>query len=284
MKQSPPIFAFAAWGLWASLAWAQPPEGVQPLAPAAATPDALVAKAVEALDAHRSILARMRIKFDLLERQALGTGRYLQGPSDTNLVRFELKLQMGEATTSLQQACDGTSLWTLRDVFGKTTLTRVDVKQVLAAKKPKNPTSLSALGLGGLPQLLRGLDKAFRFTAQTPAHLGEVAVIAVRGEWEPAYLAHLAPDQKAVMEAGRPIDVKKLPPHLPDQVILYLGQDDLFPYRVEYRRTISSTTSKTMLDIVMYEVRFNPPLERQEFAFQPGATPAVDETAKYLKQ
>jgi len=61
-------------------------------------------------------------------------------------------------------------------------------------------------------------------------------VWVVDGQWRPERLATVVPEQRGTIEAGRTIELKKLPAHLPEHVLLYVGQTDLIPYRIEYLR------------------------------------------------
>jgi hypothetical protein len=78
---------------------------------------------------------------------------------------------------------------------------------------------------------------------------------------------------------------------MPDRVIVYVGCDDYFPYRIEYwrqegARTDASPTSGGRLLVVMelYEVRTDGPVDPRHFAFQVGEVQPVDKTGEYLER
>ena len=50
----------------------------------------------------------------------------------------------------------------------------------------------------------------------------------------------MVPDQKKLVDQNRPLDPSLFGPQQPDRISLYLGQDDLFPYRMECSRSSSS--------------------------------------------
>jgi hypothetical protein len=87
--------------------------------------------------------------------------------------------------------------------------------------------------------------------------------------------------------------LKLLPSQLPEQVWIYVGQDDLFPYRIEYRRRSGSQvrggaggTSDVppMVTVEFYEVRLNSPISQHEFDYQPGSADILDSTPSFLKE
>jgi hypothetical protein len=144
-------------------------------------------------------------------------------------------------------------------------------------------------GLGGLPRLLRGLDAAFDFTAAEAGTWGRQkrAVWRLEGTWKRDRLAWMLPAQKAAMEAGKAPDLSKLPEHLPDRVVLYLGQDDMFPYRVEYHRRKADededTPARPLVVMELYDVALNVPISRSHFTYSPGNAEFTDQTEAYIK-
>ncbi len=285
MTYKPPILATIWLGIVAAIATADPVGSNA--APAALSPaDLLVRQAADRLDQYSSISAKVRYSAEVFERRIVGAGTYLQGPSASHLLRFELKLQVGDQVTSLQQIADGGSLWTLRQVDDAPTLSRVDIAKVLEAVPAGALGQGGAgqgghvLGLGGLPRLVRGLSGSFRFNSVQQAQLAGVTVYVTRGSWERAALARLLPDQQAAIQAGQAVDLGKLPRQVPDEVILFLGRDDLFPYRIEYRRK----GAKPLLIMELFELKLNTPLDRRWFDYQPGDTPVVDQTPQAIQE
>ena len=74
-------------------------------------------------------------------------------------------------------------------------------------------------------------------------------------------------------------------------MVLTLGHDDLFPYRMEYLREAPSadraderTIAGTMATLEFFEVRLGGPIPPQRFVFQPGNRTVVNGTEAYLKQ
>ena len=114
----------------------------------------------------------------------------------------------------------------------------------------------------------------------------------VFGTWRPEALAAISPELAKQATEGKPLDLKKLPPQMPEEVLLYLGQDDLFPYRIEYRRrpmkqgkgaSDVSREAMPILTVELYEVRLNSPIDPRQFAYQPGSLEVLDTTDHVLK-
>ena len=266
----------------------------------------LLARSIESLAQYNSLAAKIRQRVELFDQQLVGTGSYFQGPVDSYLLRWELKLRVADQVSSLQQVCDGRTLWIQRQLTDKSTLERVDIKRLRAAQQNGNPSAAQpesagtsgapaaapTLGSGGLSRLLRHMERSFRFTSIQPVQLGKTPMHALQGEWHPDHLIRWLPNQRAAIEAGKPADTSKLLEHLPDHVVVFLGRDDLFPYRIEYRRKSPSLVGKalgktdefrTLLVMEFFDVQFNPALEKSLFTFEPGDTKYVDKTQEYLK-
>jgi hypothetical protein len=254
----------------------------------------LLRQAIDALDRHRSVRAKVRHRVDLFEQQLVGAGTYLQGSRSSLALRLELKIQLSDRVTSLQQICDGRYLWIDRHLKESPNLTRVDVARVLKAHEAAGTglegTPLgSPLAVGGLPGLLQGLDRSFQFTSVFDWQLNGLPVYGVRGQWEPNRLNQLLPNQQEAIEAGRSADLSKLPMQLPDHVVVFLGRDDLFPYRIEYRRQAGSArgrrqgSSRPLLVLELFEVQFNVPIDPALFAYEPGDRSFTDQTDQYIR-
>jgi hypothetical protein len=261
--------------------------------------ESLMRQSVDALDRFNSIAAKLRYQVDIFDQPVLiGTGMYYQGSSASHRLRLELKLQVGDRVTSLQQVADGNYLWIQNFVNASPTLGRVDIQQFVAAQQAALTTAAGAVppsslpGLGGLPRLMRSLDRSFRFTDCMQTKLAGTPVYALRGSWKPTALALMLPEQQLAIEAGQKADFSKVAASVPEHVIVFIGQKDLFPYRIEYRRSQTSWLSrlkgdampaKVLLKLELFEVRLNVPLEPMLFVYQPGDALVVDQTAEYLK-
>jgi len=255
--------------------------------------------ALNLVDRSRSVSARIHHEVYLFDKRLIGSGNYWQQRDGSDLLsRLELKIQLGDRTSSLLQVCDGRFLWTKRNLVGEPELSRVDIDRVLRRLEEAEPDSLATPqgewpGLGGLPRLIRALRDAFEFS--TPAEPGQWGqarrpVWRLQGHWTAKRLAQLLPEQKEAIEAGKPADLSRLPAHLPDQVVVILGQDDYFPYRIEYRRTLTDARptdagphpSRALVVMQLYDVMLNVPIDPKRFLYSPADLPWNDETERFL--
>jgi hypothetical protein len=141
--------------------------------------------------------------------------------------------------------------------------------------------------------LLRSLDRSFDFSRVEEGTRGTLPMLVLRGQWNPEMLARLLPDQAKAIRAGEAADLTLLPAQVPDQVTLYLGRDDMFPYCVEYLRTGRAVptgreaqfvgAARPLMVLELFEVRLNPSLDSLQFVFNPGDLKAADVTDDYLK-
>lgn len=221
--------------------------------------------------------------------QITGEGRYYeqrQGPIPQ--IHLELNAEVGTVHTSLMQVCNGATFWTYRELPSGKSLSKIDAVRAItalenaAAKVPRESVA-SAPGLGGLGRLMRGLNAQFEFTSVAPDQLGGLPVWKVTGGWKPALLARLLPNQKAAIEKGRPPDFSRLPGHLPDSVTLYLGQEDCFPYRIDYLRGVPRSSPRCLMSLELFELNFNGPIDSGQFLFTPGNLDISDRTEEFLR-
>jgi hypothetical protein len=303
MKSILPIFTCVSLSWFCQDAFAQRPlpmgnQPFNPVRPLAARPNdnnsgnALLARAVTEVDGQASISAKVRQKVDLLGRELVGTGIYLQqGRGPQRLLRFELKLQAANKTNSTLQICDGTTLWIHEDLTDRKNLSRVDISRLRGAR-PKLPQGLASnvwLALDGLSKLLMNLDNTFQFGPVVEGRLDTVPVWTIEGQWRPSKLVQLLPDQKAAIEAGKAADTRNLQPNLPDRVVLHLGCDDLFPYVIEYWRSQPADKSaktnprgRLLTVLEMFEVQLGATIDPRQFSYQPGALQPVDRTQEFF--
>ena len=207
-------------------------------------PQALLDSAVRAVETRHFISARIKQQGELFGHQITGEGRYYEVRRGTDSTDpLELTAEVGSVSTSLVQVCNGATLWTYRKLPNGESLSKIDAVRAItaleqAAGKLPREAIASSPGLGGLGRLMRGLNAQFEFTSVVADQLGGLPVWKLSGGWKPAQLARLLPNQKEAIEKGRPPDLTRLPGHLPDSVTLFLGQEDCFPFRIDYLRSV----------------------------------------------
>ncbi len=293
------IFAVCLWSVVSRAEWPTEVVAEQSFQP---MPRQVLEAAVRTLESRRSISAKIFQEVDLFDKRLIGSGVYLEQragyPSGDHcpLMRLELRIQLGDKTSSLVQVCDGQYLWTYQKLLGRGVLHRLDVARAMQGLRqigemPRQDKAGALPGLGGLPKLLRGLHAAFDFYNAQRGMLklqdDSLPVWQLRGRWKPEMLVKVLPKQKKAIEAGKPADLSKLPEHLPDHVLLMLGHDDLFPYRIEYRRSVAEDddrqSSRTLVTMQLFEVVIDVQIDPNKFHYNPGDLEFEDETEKFLE-
>lgn len=296
MKKSLPSLAALLLAVCGTVSWGQtaPPapavapaaSGAAVAAPAGPQGDVLIEHVLANLEAATSITAKIRHRVEFLGKPISGTGDYAQqGRGPGRQFRLAIELRTALFPTKIEHTCDGQQLWLLEEFDNKRSLSLVDVSRLQRAT-PKVGSSAPApmwwLSLGGLPKLARSLKDSFQFGEVVANRLDDLAVWSIEGSWRPERLAQFLPEQGDAIRAGQGADLSKLTPNVPHKVVVHVGYDDLFPYRIEYWRTETdekgATSEKLMLVMEWYEVRFGAPIEAARFAFQPPAKADPRET------
>jgi len=267
-------------------------------------PQQLLAGSGRMIARQKSIVAKVRHRATIYDRELIGSGEYAQGPELARLLRYQLRTQVDTHVVEMLQVADGRHLWISTQLKDEPEIERVDIDRVLAAADPKavaapagDPTR--QLGLGGLSQLLTAIERDFEFNTVFRSQLGGLAVYGIEGRWKRAALTAFDPveQKKGKGTAGGQPTSENFRPHVPDRVVLFLGIDDLFPYRIEYRRAlpaqaggsgtpsaglVAGDPSKPLLVLEFFEVQFDVPLEERLFQFTPGTRRWADITEKFL--
>jgi hypothetical protein len=264
------------------------------------------------LERRDSVAARLRHKLNLNGEEHYGVGSYWQqGRGDS--LRVRLELQIAGQESSMLQVSNGRFLWTdVRLPTGRR-VTRIDLRQLRsdpllaerndailpgqASWSPMQPEL--AASTGGLPTLLASLGNNFTFLAPQAMRLTfspplvqettSIPVFAVAGRWKPERLAALLGKK-----SGAPAEpAAELPPRMPHEVLLLVGQADLFPYRIEYRRDGSASvggtasyqlSSSPMVVLELSDVSFDAAIAASQFDYAPGDTKWDDRTAEHLNR
>jgi hypothetical protein len=220
----------------------------------------------------------------------IGSGRYAQFKSSAGLLlRLELAIQAGEQATSVKQVSDGRDLYEHWRIAGKEQVNHVDLRRVAAAISRSSSAGLTSstsasLATGGLPKLLQQLNENFDFTKAEVGtdKIGDVPVFFATGVWRAEKLAVAAP--QAVKDGA--IHFEKLPVHLPHQVEVLIGQQDYFPYRVDYQRWQPQDGKHVLKPAVtteFFEVAIDDPLDPSQFQFQQPKINMTDRTNAFLQ-
>ena len=259
--------------------------------------DDLLRTASERIDGYHSIAVAVRYQIQLFRSELIGSGLYQQtGQGSERRFRLELRTQLGEEVASRLQVCDGNTLWSYRESSDGAHLERLDLRRVRAAQRqtgnlpPQSP--VEELAVGGLPRLMQGLRLNFRTLGAEAGYLGDAAMWAVELEWKPVVLAALVPEQQERILAGKSCDFAELS-HLPERVMVFLGHDDLFPRRIEFRRRTEDVSDENRggvgggdefaaaVTVEFTDVQFDQPIDLRQFQYGPAA--ATDVTDAFLQ-
>jgi hypothetical protein len=333
MKKSLPCLLALAACTFSSAAAAEPsppPLGNSsqvPLAPAGvsqpdqvAPGDRLLMQATSQLERRASVTARLRHQVAIGGQQLYGVGSYWQQGSGEDLkVRFELQIAGQDA--QFLQVSNSRFTWIDRKLPTGRSVIRIDLRQ-LRADPSLGGTNLNEIKpgeaswstlqsevisyTGGLPTLLSALSENFTFLPPQAMRLAlappltaeptNLPVWAVVGHWKPARLDTLLSKNQAGHE-GKSASAKQfqeLPERMPQEILLLVGQADLFPYRIEYRRLETPQLATNdgsipyqlsvhpMVVLELSDVVFDSQIAAGQFDYTPGSADWVDQTSAIL--
>jgi hypothetical protein len=273
------------------------------------------------LDRRTSVTAGIGYAVDVCGRQFSGRGRYWQqGNGEELRLRLELEIQGQEST--LLQVSNSRFLWVDRRLPTGRFVTRVDLRQLRA-----DPTLTSNLDeiqpggagwsalqpaltaqSGGLPSLMAALAENFSFLPPQAMLIaidspvgGEPAkspVFAVVGHWKRDRIIALVGGEPSHVDGPSYAEMMQaLPDQLPQEVLLLVGQADLFPYRIEYRRLETPTpisgngppipyqlSAGPLVVMQLSDVAFDAAIAPGQFDYAPGDADWADQTAAVLER
>lgn len=249
----------------------------------------LIFDAIEQLSRQQTIAAKVRHRTQIFGHRLVGSGVYLQRKAQPDpLVRFSLSIQAGERSVSLLHICDGRFLWIRENFEPPGSLSRIDLRRIRSGDDGLSRSSAPVTSLsGGIVQLLRSLQDNFEFDAPHSLTFQDVPVWAITCRWKTDRLAaYLSKKHSAVGENGQ-IQFEELPSQVPNQVLVLLGKDDLFPYHIDFRRrqglgSESEKHTESLVTMELFEVQFNAPINPTLFAYKPGDIEITDGTDEYL--
>ncbi|MGH9818361.1 MAG: hypothetical protein ACRD6I_20040, partial [Candidatus Acidiferrales bacterium] len=291
--------------------------------------DRLLMQTAAQLERRGSVSARLRHQVFIGGNHLYGLGSYWQQGSGAEL-RVRLELQIAGQEASLLQVSNSRFLWVDRQLPTGRSVSRIDLRQ-LRADPVLSGTGASELvpgeatwsslqpqllaHYGGLPSLLAALRENFSFLPPQAMRLAthsppgsasaSIPVFAVVGHWkQEKLLALVGRSHESSAESHEPESLNaqlstlnSLPNRLPQEVLLLVGQGDLFPYRIEYRRLETPlATSRDALPIPyqlspnplvvleLADVAFDVPIAAGQFDYAPGDADWVDQTAALLER
>jgi hypothetical protein len=291
-------------------------------AAAAAAGDRLIVQAINQLDRHNSVAARLRHQASIAGAQLYGVGSYWQQGRGEHL-RVRMELQIAGQDSSLLQVANRGYLWVDRQLPTGRTVTRINLRQLRAdpvlsagefdSIRPGEASWSPVLPdlvahCGGLSSLLAALGDNFSFLPPQAMRLAlspplteqatNIPVFAVVGHWKPEKLALLTAAGPAAKVSDKDHDdARFLPERIPQEVLLLVGQADLFPYRIEYRRLETpraanqggtaipyQLSADPLVALELSDVSFDVPIDGGQFDFNTRDVDFDDQTAKVLER
>ena len=229
----------------------------------------LIDRAADALQIPRGIVAKVRLRGELFRQHLVGTGTYQQfNVDDSQLLKVDLKLSLHGNVASFQRINDGRSIWVRTDLPTEDGQWESRVERMDLAQWQRATSNLESpiVPWGDLGHLLTQLQVAYAFDGpQTMNHHG--------------FAAWLLSGRRRTPAAENSSESS------PNEVVLVLGKDDLFPYLIEFRRRDSAAAgtearqfvvsggAQTLLTIEFFEVAFPSQLPRDTFRFRAGEIP-----------
>ncbi|NOY29225.1 MAG: hypothetical protein GXP28_03325 [Planctomycetes bacterium] len=260
--------------------------GAQSTVPVASGNQTL-ASALEAIQWHESIAARIRHQSRLDEHTLMGSGNYWQRRTgEQHVSKWEMQTQVAGKTASFVQVFDGDYLWTDRRLPSGREVHRLDVKLL----QSRLPSLAASQGRGGLTQMLADLLQRFDFDPPRQTQLNGLAVYALVGHWRSEELASLGVSlEPSVREEASP-----WPKQLPHHVLVLLGREKLFPYVIEHRRSSDAYLLSTVAGLrptrdplvryEIFEVQFAQAIDPGIFQYKPGDVQWTDETSLVVER
>ncbi len=282
---------------------APPTAPAQSAAPAAPPTEAekLIDEAVKKIAALNSIAAEIEEQVDMLGQHFMVKGKYLKAPD----YRVYLRLQVSGLTDSkgtLLQVCDGNTLWDFRQVldsqnyFKTGKIPQIMQKMNSAGFDPElREKAVSSMGMTGPEVLLTGLRKAIKFDQQEEDTFGNKPVWVLHGFWT-SREGLVGPNQQPLHPFAN------LPAYIPSVVTLWLDKESGWPLKVllvgkapsvlEDTRPIGPDGKRigpkakapkiqpSRIEMVYLNVKLNPTLKVEEFAFEPPPDARVDDNTE----
>ena len=242
--------------------------------------ESLLQQSIQAIEAVPSLTAQIRQRIRVEGESLVGSGAYQQATYGRDcLFRLDLKIPLGgDRVSTLIQVCDGRFLWTYRGLpeVEEPEIARVDLNEVR-----RQPQSSGIVAFGGIPHTMRQIARNYAMKEAATTQLQGVPVWQLTGRLRPR-------PSSADAEEG-----KGGPDRVPPWVLLFIGQDDLLPYRIEFRDRPTSGDSDRLatadeeqtVAMDFFEVQVGAQIDPRAFAFQPrDDRPVKNVTAAYIRE
>jgi len=263
--------------------------------------DALILGALKRLELYPCIAATVRQSMRVGRERFTGEGAYWQlGVGNLRKTRWELKTLLGDDEAFVTQICDGDYVWTDCRLPAQRSVSRINISRVRLELTPNSSQSVSPgqgragpteanpelLARGGASQMIANLHRMFTFGEEQTLRRGERTVRAVLGRWRAEQLERQWPG----LATGGDV----WPEHLPHHVLVYIDNDDFFPYLVEYRGGDQASLADSsaacfpaqdpLASFEFIDVKFVSHMQPELFQFTPTESDWHDETGSVIER
>ena len=237
-----------------------------------------------------AVAASIREETLVHNRHIIGLGNYLEKiDNGKRYLRMEINYSCDNVRQSVQYISDASkdTFWISKNLESRNELKRVDAFKLNAqTANPELVASIDGIpitpiSLAGIPYILFQIEKYYKFTscsmirdAQTNEHF-----YVITGTWKPERF----PIQDSVSDNVVKWDSVSL--EVPDTIKIYLGVNDLFPYKIYYYRNVKDTPT-LISRLIFYDVSFDVRLNTKQFGFSPSSdnNKPIDITNRYVKK
>jgi outer membrane lipoprotein-sorting protein len=277
---------------------ASPDKPEEPPTPA----ERVIEEAIEKIRKLQSVAADLLEEVEMLRQSFTIKGEYRKAPNHRIYLRLTVTGLPDTNGTTLQ-VCDGETMWDYQQVLESQVYQKKSIKPILERlNSPEldpllREQAMAQMGFAGPETLLIGLRKVIKFDQKDEGELNGKKVWLLRGTWKTRQ-GLIGPDSRPVPQSGL------LPPYIPCDATLYLGKDDGWPYKLilvgrkpstvfdtrrigpDGRRIGTKSSIEEIVPsrivLVYSNVRLNPTIRVEEFAFQAPPTAQVDDSTELM--
>lgn len=245
--------------------------------------DKFIKTAADKIDAYQYVDAKIRQVIRVQDRNLSANGIYRKGPGYR--CRFELDVDMGDATGKRLVVCDGKVGYLYRKVLEREELEMIKMDQVMGLLDRKElPTQIRRRVLSTLPvvetgDMLRGYLSSVTFTSMKTDEIGKEdkrKVTIVEGHWRRRAL-------EALVGRQAPTDLDSLSANVPQYIRLTIDDKTSWPLKIELFRRDKSAEWKPIFILEFRDLVIGKPLAEAQFAYSPPKeVPANDVTDQWM--
>lgn len=253
--------------LWAQTPPATPPAEAKPEAPKPTPAEELLAKAFDRLKDLKWMETDFKQQVFLMGGKWEAKGTYIIAPAE-NRIAYDVTVHVGGVPGTTKIRCDGQTLWHWQQIGKEKVVFSYPLEKLREASKNLDrnelePDKVEQLirdseaehGFLGIQPQLEELKQWMTFPKLESTSLNNKPVYLLQGEWSKAFLDKMAPRPEG--EAGKQANLRELYekrqyPFLnqPRSARVYLGRENLWPYRIEWLGPIKNGGSDELLTVL----------------------------------